>query len=310
MRPNSTHHDLSAIASYLSTRLLLHFFVDWSKYGKTIFGRIHLATSDQHRSNAELLKFQFEYSKLKDRLNVYVKDSVHNEVELTREIVRLKSDLRILSKQLDDVAPSHPGGALAAGALSSVLEPSGDGSLQSSGSSNSADPLNKKASYRTGDVAPEDRRELPFPVIENPWPTNRPLVSVIITSFNYGEFVEDAVNSVLNQTFKNLEVIVIEGGSTDDASRLRVANLDRSRVRVLMQGKGQLAGANRNCGISYAQGKYVCCLDADDTLRSTYIEKAIFLLERHNYDLVSSAQECFGEDTAIYHLEQRPDLSC
>ena len=306
---DSTHHDLSAIAKLPQHEFTPTFLRRLVEVWQNDLWRIHLAASDQRRSNAELLKVQVEYSRLKDRLNVYVKDSVRNEVELTREILRLKSELRMLSKQLDDIAPSHRGGALAAGALSSVLEPSGDGSLQPFGLVKSSGPTEREGHPRELEMlTPEGRRELPFPVIENPWPADRPLVSVIITSFNYGEFVENAVNSVLKQTFKNLEVIVIEGGSTDDASRLRVANLDRSRVRVLMQGQGQLAGANRNCGISYAQGKYVCCLDADDTLRSTYIEKAVFLLERHNYDLVSSAQECFGEDTAIYHVEQRPDL--
>ena len=75
-----------------------------------------------------------------------------------------------------------------------------------------------------------------------------PLVSVIITSFNYGRFVVDAVESVLGQTFKDLEVIVVEGGSDDTDSRFAVAGLRKSRTRVLLQGAGHRAGANRNYG--------------------------------------------------------------
>ncbi len=83
-----------------------------------------------------------------------------------------------------------------------------------------------------------------------------PLVSVVVTSFNYGHFVADAVDSVLAQTFKDLEVIVVEGGSSNPTSRLVVAALQRPRTRVLMQGGNHRAGANRNFGISQARGRY------------------------------------------------------
>src|SRR5580693_8706741 len=58
-------------------------------------------------------------------------------------------------------------------------------------------------------------------------PEDWPLVSVVVTSFNYGRFVMDAVDSVLAQTFKDLEVIVVEGGSSNPTSRLVVAALQR-----------------------------------------------------------------------------------
>ncbi|MGA8707258.1 MAG: glycosyltransferase [Steroidobacteraceae bacterium] len=140
-------------------------------------------------------------------------------------------------------------------------------------------------------------------------PADRPVVSVVITSFNYGQFVHDALGSALAQTFRDLEVIVVEGGSSDPESRYVVAELDRPRTRVLMQGSSHLAGANRNFGISQARGKYICCLDADDVLRPTYIEKAIFLMERHGYDVVSSAMEMFGHSGGVIHIMEQPDLA-
>ena len=139
-------------------------------------------------------------------------------------------------------------------------------------------------------------------------PGDWPLVSVIVTSFNYGHFVGDAVDSVLAQTFKDLEVIVVDGGSSNPTSRLVVAALQRPRTRVLMQGPGHRVGANRNFGISQARGRYVCCLDADDTLAPTYIEKAVFLLERHGYDVVSSAVEMRGGDQGQMYTMEAPDL--
>jgi len=147
------------------------------------------------------------------------------------------------------------------------------------------------------------------PEIDDPWPADRPLVSVIIPCFNYGQFVEEAVESVLNQTYRDLEVILVEGGSSALESRQLLLGLQRSGVRVLLQGGAQLVGANRNLGIRHARGRYVCCLDADDKLQPTYIEKAVFLLERCGYDLVSSALRYFGNRAELIPIVQWPDLS-
>jgi glycosyltransferase involved in cell wall biosynthesis/SAM-dependent methyltransferase len=129
----------------------------------------------------------------------------------------------------------------------------------------------------------------------DPWPSNRPLVSVVIPCFNYGRFLAEAVDSVLSQTLTDLEVIIVEGGSTSADSRRAAFLLNRPRVRVIAQDGPHQVGANRNFGISQARGKYICCLDADDMLHPTYIEKSVFLLEAHGYDVVSTAVQFFGD---------------
>ena len=150
-------------------------------------------------------------------------------------------------------------------------------------------------------------RELPE--VDDPWAADRPLVSVIIPCFNYGQFVADAVESVLNQTYQDLEVILVEGGSSALESRHLSLGQLQPRVRVLLQGHAQQVGANRNLGILHARGRYVCCLDADDMLQPTYIEKAVFLLERGGYDLVSSALRFFGSRDEFVPVLPRPDLT-
>ncbi len=134
-------------------------------------------------------------------------------------------------------------------------------------------------------------------------------MTVVIPSFNYGRFVIAAVNSVLSQTFANLEVIVVEGGSTDADSRRITLTLDRPRTRVIAQDEPHLTGANRNFGICRARGKYVCCLDADDMLAPTYIEKAVFLLEACGCDVVSTATQLFGESSERVGILEAPDLA-
>jgi len=156
------------------------------------------------------------------------------------------------------------------------------------------------------------RNGMPLPIeVEDeldPWPMDRPLVSVVIPCFNYGRFVAEAVDSVLAQTFTDLEIIVVEGGSTSHESRKTTLALDRPRTRIIAQDGPHFAGANRNFGISQARGKYICCLDADDRLHPTYIEKAVFLLEAHGYDAVSTAIQFFGNREDRIGITEAPTL--
>lgn len=146
-----------------------------------------------------------------------------------------------------------------------------------------------------------------------PWPVVEPLVSVVIPCFNYGHLVHEAVQSILDQTCKDVEIIVVEGGSSNPASQRQIAELAEQaapNVRVLLQNKPHRAGANRNFGISHARGKYICCLDADDLLAPTYLEKAVFLLESYGYDVVSAGLKRFGDNnTETWRPMERPDLS-
>lgn len=170
-------------------------------------------------------------------------------------------------------------------------------------------------SYRSRLGSPTQPEELPpsspspEPYEEMEWLRDRPLVSVIVPCFNYGAFVREAVDSVLAQTFQDLEVIVVEGGSTDGTTPDVVRQLQAPRVTVLVRDEPHRVGDNRNFGIGVARGKYVCCLDADDLLHPTYIEKAVFLLEHYGYDVVSTAVRRFGAVEETYGVLPAPDLS-
>lgn len=133
-----------------------------------------------------------------------------------------------------------------------------------------------------------------------------PLVSVIIPCFNYGQYVEQAIHSVLSQTFTNLEIIVVEGGSTDGTTPEVLRYLERKglpRTRFVYRTESHLAGDNRNFGIELARGRYVCCLDADDLIKPIYLEIAVFLAEFCGYDLVYPSVSCFGESDLCWLLD-------
>jgi len=142
------------------------------------------------------------------------------------------------------------------------------------------------------------------------WPDDRPLVSVVIPCFNYGHYVETAIDSVLNQTWKDLEIIVVDGGSTDGTTVERLRALDKPKTRVHFRSGRHLVGDNRNFGIGLARGKYICCLDADDILAPTYLEKAVFLAEAYAYDLVFPSVRCFGEKNDLWMVTDPTVESC
>lgn len=126
-----------------------------------------------------------------------------------------------------------------------------------------------------------------------------PVVSVVIPCYNYGEFVIEAVDSVLAQTLQDVDVTVVDGGSTDATTVEVLTRLERPRTKVLFQSGPSLVGANRNLGIAVARGRYICCLDADDRLKPTYLEKAVTLLEYCRFDVVSAGYEVMGRPDSV-----------
>lgn len=108
-----------------------------------------------------------------------------------------------------------------------------------------------------------------------------PLVSVVIPCYNQGQFLEDAVASVAIQSFDDLEIIIVNDGSTDSFTNELLAGYDRDRVRVIATDNRGLAAA-RNTGIGAAAGRYILPLDADDTINQGYVEKAVSILEENS----------------------------
>jgi glycosyltransferase involved in cell wall biosynthesis len=141
--------------------------------------------------------------------------------------------------------------------------------------------------------------------INSLWPPEAPLVSVVIPCFNYGRSLRDAVESVLAQTWEDLEVIVVEGGSTDADSLAAVRELEAAglpRTAFLYRDQRHLVGDNRNYGISRARGRYIVCLDPDDELERVYLEVALFLAEAYGLDLVYPSVQCFGESDVTWFV--------
>ena len=103
-------------------------------------------------------------------------------------------------------------------------------------------------------------------------------VSVIIPCYNLGHYLDEAVASVLAQTFQDFEIVVVDDGSTDAATQERLADYRRPKTRLFRVPHGGLAAA-RNVAIANTSGEYLCALDADDWLDPSFLEKLVPLLD-------------------------------
>lgn len=97
-------------------------------------------------------------------------------------------------------------------------------------------------------------------------------VSFVVPNYNHARYLGDAIHSALAQTYSNIEVIVVDDGSTDDSRT--VAAQFGDRIRYIYQRNAGLSAA-RNTGVQAAQGEYIALLDADDLVEPTYAERLL-----------------------------------
>jgi glycosyltransferase involved in cell wall biosynthesis len=127
-----------------------------------------------------------------------------------------------------------------------------------------------------------------------------PTVSVVLPVYNLGRYLDEAVESVLAQTLDDVEVLVVDDGSSDAFTRELLAGYERPKTRVLAQ-ENRGVSAARNYGIRHAQSRYIVCLDADDKIRPSYLEKAVALLDADEViGFVTSDIRVFGGDEDIW----------
>lgn len=99
-------------------------------------------------------------------------------------------------------------------------------------------------------------------------------VSVIIPSYNCAKYVAEAIESVLNQTYDDFEIIVVDDGSTDNTKEILKEYIEKKRIQYIYQ-ENQGPGAARNSGIKASKGEYIAFLDADDAFKEDNLEKKI-----------------------------------
>ncbi len=148
---------------------------------------------------------------------------------------------------------------------------------------------------------------------------NNPLVSIIVPCYNQAQYLDEALQSVLEQTYINWECIVVNDGSPDNTEEVAKVWIEKDkRFKYLFQENGGLSSA-RNFGITHASGEYILPLDADDKIAANYVALAIDTFQQDaSLKVVYCKAEKFGVETgtwklahfSLYNLSQKNMIFC
>lgn len=133
-----------------------------------------------------------------------------------------------------------------------------------------------------------------------------PLVSVVIPIYNYGKQFEKTLQSVFESTYKNIEIIIVNDGSTDQYTLEKLKSINHPNIKIINQ-KNSGPSSARNNGIKNSSGQFILPLDADDTIYPDYIQSCVTILKNNkNISPVYCDTHHIGQ---IQGIEQRPEWS-
>lgn len=117
------------------------------------------------------------------------------------------------------------------------------------------------------------------------------LVSVVVPVYNVEGYVERCLKSIIGQTYKNLEIIVVDDGSTDSSGQIcdRIAETDERMTVIHQENRGLSAARNR--GLESAKGEYVCLIDSDDYISDVFVEVQLMCMKKNGADVVQGHGE-------------------
>ena len=121
------------------------------------------------------------------------------------------------------------------------------------------------------------------------------LVSVVVPIYNVRDYLEECLDSIISQSYRNMEIILVDDGSTDGSSELcDIMQKKDDRIRVIHKNNGGLSDA-RNTGLKNSTGEYVIFIDSDDTIKKTMLKKMVEAIEKNNADIAACAFKTFTE---------------
>lgn len=124
---------------------------------------------------------------------------------------------------------------------------------------------------------------------------NNDLVSIIMPAYNVEKYISDSINSVLNQTYTDWELIIVDDNSSDNTNR-EVLKYNDKRIILLRNDKNSGAAISRNKALSVAQGKWIAFLDGDDLWEPTKLEKQINYMYKNKYSFTYTNYSKIDED--------------
>lgn len=135
-----------------------------------------------------------------------------------------------------------------------------------------------------------------------------PLVSVIVPVYNVEQYLDECLNSIRQQTYKNIEIIVVEDCSTDNSLNTLTKHLEDPRVKLIQHEKNSGLSAARNTGIDTAKGNYIIFIDSDDLVHLSLIELCVKYAIVYDADLITYNFKAFEDGVKLSPQLDLPDV--
>lgn len=134
------------------------------------------------------------------------------------------------------------------------------------------------------------------------------LVSIVVPVYNVEKYLKKCVESIINQTYKNLEIVLVDDGSTDNSGKIcDDYSISDERVKVIHKQNGGLSDA-RNVGIDNSTGKYITFVDSDDTIENDYVEYLYSLLKKYKTKLSICNYNVISKDKIIPYIIEEKEM--
>ena len=135
------------------------------------------------------------------------------------------------------------------------------------------------------------------------------LVSIVTPTYNCGKFITETIESVIGQTYKNWEMIIVDDCSKDNTQEIVKKYLKNDkRIKYIKFEKNQGAAIARNTAIREAKGRYIAFLDSDDLWSKDKLEKQINFMKKNSYSFTCTAYEQIDENNNLLNKIIRPKI--
>ena len=126
------------------------------------------------------------------------------------------------------------------------------------------------------------------------------LVTVIIPYYKKKQYIAKTIKSVITQSYKNIEIIIIYDNDTDrDLNYIKKLKILDSRIKLIVNKKNIGAGKSRNKGIQIAKGKYISFLDSDDLWKKDKLKKQLRIMKRKNLSITHTSYEIINTNPLL-----------
>jgi len=133
------------------------------------------------------------------------------------------------------------------------------------------------------------------------------LISIVVPVYNVEKYLKVCIESIINQTFKNIEIILVNDGSTDSSLEICKLYLIDSRVKIIDKKNEGLSSA-RQAGIDYAKGQYICTVDSDDHIEKEFIEKMYTKISSEESDICVCATKAYRKNySRVYNFSENEE---